>query len=87
MNKILLIYSAIVFIAGVVLFTYSRLKKATPKTMTVITEDTEPIDTPEDESKKEEDAAEAAEFSKWLMILSFLLVIIAAACLILSFNV
>ncbi|SFC73754.1 hypothetical protein [Butyrivibrio sp. YAB3001] len=84
MNKLLLIYSAVIFIAGVILFTVSRLKKDAATKKTVITVETEEIGTAEDGDQ--ENLSENKEFSKWLMVFSILLVIMAAACLILSFK-
>ena len=60
MSRILLIYAAVIFIAGVILFTYATLKK--------------------------DKEIEEPETNKWMRILSLMLVVIAAACLFVSFS-
>ncbi len=58
MSKVLLIYAAVIFIAGIILFTYAQLRK----------------------DKEQEEP----ETNRWMKILSILLVLMAAICLVIS---
>ena len=58
MSKVLLIYAAVIFIAGIILFTYAELRK----------------------DKEQEEP----ETNRWMKILSILLVLMAAICLVIS---